>query len=147
MFELFFRYDALLATYFPLKNEEKFADIFLSTKKRRPATTPALSIKDVAEKMNDVVEIGLATEKSARSRAIRRNSRATSRRFPPDASASEPGSRRVTLKRRYVLGTLGFLVALYNLLGSTASILATEQGAALFEAVRKAMEALSKFLL
>jgi hypothetical protein len=46
-----------------------------------------------------------------------------------------------------VLGTLGFLVALYNVIGSTASILATPQGLALYETVAKAIEAFSKFLL
>ena len=146
LFELFLRKHALLATHFPLKNEEKFADIPIDEEN---ATGDALAqpIKDVAEKMNNAVESGLATENIGK---IASNSAQFARDIaplPPDASASEPGSRRVTLKRRYVLGTLGFLVALYNLLGSTASILATEQDAALFEAVRKAIEALSKFLL
>ena len=146
LFDSFLSNNALLVTHFPLKNEEKFADIPIDEEK---ATGDALArpIKDVAEKMQNAVESGIATETIGK---IASNSAQFARDIaplPPDASASEPGSRRVTLKRRYVLGTLGFLVALYNLLGSTASILATEQGAALFEAVRKAIEALSKLLI
>jgi len=67
--------------------------------------------------------------------------------LPPDPSSFVPGSRRVTLKRRFVLGALGFLVALYNVLGSTASIATTPQGAALMEAVRDAIAKLSSLLL
>jgi hypothetical protein len=146
LFESFFSNHSLLATHFPLKNEEKFADIPVD---ENIATGKALTqpIEDVSKKMKDAVDSGLVTEKIGK---IASNSAQFAKDIaplPPDASASEPGSRRVTLKRRYVLGTLGFLVALYNLLGSTASIIATEQGAALFEAVRKAIEALSKFLL
>jgi hypothetical protein len=146
LFESFLRKHALLATHFPLKNEEKFADIPIDEEN---VTGEALAqpIKDVAEKMSDVVESGLATENIGKIASNSAQFASDIAPLPPEASASEPGSRRVTLKRRYVLGTLGFLVALYNLLGSTASILATEQGAALFESVRKAIEALSKFLL
>ena len=146
LFESFLRNDALLATHFPLKNEEKFAEISVDEEK---ATGDALvrPIKDVADKMNDAVASGIATEKIGQIAGNSAQFAIDIAPLPPDASAYEPGSRRVTLKRRYVLGTLGFLVALYNLLGSTASILATEQGAALFEAVRKAIEALSNFLL
>jgi hypothetical protein len=146
LFESFLRNNALLATHFPLKNEEKFAEVSVDEEK---ATGDALvrPIKDVADKMNDAVASGIATEKIGQIASNSAQFATDIAPLPPDASASEPGSRRVTLKRRYVLGTLGFLVALYNLLGSTASILATEQGAALFEAVRKAIEALSKFLL
>ncbi len=146
VFESFFSNHSLLATHFPLKNEEKFADIPIDEEK---ATGDALvrPIKEVAEKVNDAVESGIATENIAKIASNSAQFASDIAPLAPDASASEPGSRRVTLKRRYVLGTLGFLVALYNLLGSTASILATEQGAALFEAVRKAIEALSKFLL
>ena len=146
LFESFLRNNALLATHFPLKNEENFAEVSVDEEK---ATGDALvrPIKDVAEKMNDAVASGIATEKIGQIASNSAQFASDIAPLPPDASASEPGSRRVTLKRRYVLGTLGFLVALYNLLGSTASILATEQGAALFEAVRNAIEALSKFLL
>ncbi len=146
LFKSFFSNHALLATHFPLKNEEKFADIPIDEEN---ATGEALAqpIKDVAEKINDAVETGLATENIGKIASNSAQFASDIAPLPPDASASEPGSRRVTLKRRYVLGTLGFLVALYNLMGSTASILANEQGAALFEAVRKAIEALSKFLL
>jgi len=146
LFESFLRNNALLATHFPLKSEEKFAEVSIDEER---ATGDALvrPIKDVAEKMNDAVASGIATEKIGQIASNSAQFATDIAPLPPDASASEPGSRRVTLKRRYVLGTLGFLVALYNLLGSTASILATEQGAALFEAVRKAIEALSKFLL
>ena len=146
LFESFFRDHALLTTHFPLKNEEKFAEIPID---EANATGDALAqpIKDVAEKMNDAVESGLATENIGKIVSDSAQFASDISPLPPDASASEPGSRRVTLKRRYVLGTLGFLVALYNLLGSTASILATAQGVALYEAVRKAIESLSKFLL
>ena len=61
LFESFLRNNALLVTHFPLKNEEKFADIPIDEEK---ATGDALvqPIKDVAEKVNEAVESGIATE-------------------------------------------------------------------------------------
>ena len=111
LFESFLRKHALLATHFPLKNEEKFADIPIDEEN---ATGDALAqpIKDVAEKMNNAVESGLATENIGKIASNSAQFASDIAPLPPDASASEPGSRRVTLKRRYVLGTLGFLVAL-----------------------------------
>ncbi|WP_162009705.1 toll/interleukin-1 receptor domain-containing protein [Methylocystis heyeri] len=146
LFESFLENHGLLVTHFPLKNEEKFADIPID---ETEATGDALiqPIAEVSEKMQEMVQVGLATQNIGK---ITENSAQFAKDIaplPPDIAASDPGSRHVTLKRRYVLGTLGFLVALYNILGSTASILATEQGAALFQAVGKAIEELSKFLI
>jgi hypothetical protein len=146
LFVSYFGNHQALITHFPLKSEEKFADIPIN---EAEATGDALikPMADVSEKMQAVVEVGQATQNIGK---ITENSAKFAKDIaplPPDVAASEPGSPRVTLKRRYVLSTLGFLVALYNILGSTASILATEQGAALFEAVRKAIEGLSKFLI
>jgi len=102
-------------------------------------------IKDVAEKMNDAVASGIATEKIGQ---IASNSA----QFATDIAPLRPTPRRrarlaardaeTPLRSR----TLGFLVALYNLLGSTARSLATEQGAALFERFRKASKPV-EFLL
>jgi hypothetical protein len=60
---------------------------------------------------------------------------------------SRGSSTRVTVKRRYVLGTIGFLVTIYNLIGTTASIYGIPQGAALLEAVKEAIEQFMSLLL
>jgi hypothetical protein len=51
------------------------------------------------------------------------------------------------VKRRYILGTIGFLVTIYNLIGTTASIYGIPQGAALLEAVKEAIEQFMSLLL
>ena len=66
--------------------------------------------------------------------------------LPLDEAALDPKSTRISVKRRYVLGTIGFLLTLYNLIGSTASIWSIPQGAAVMKAIGEAIEALMKFV-
>ena len=51
------------------------------------------------------------------------------------------------MKRRYVLGTIGFLVTIYDLIGTTASIYGIPEGAALLQAVKEAIGRLMSLLL
>jgi hypothetical protein len=103
MFESFARNDALLVTHFPLKGEERFAEHPINEVE---ATGKALEqpVKAVAENMQEAVESGLATENIGK---LTSNSAQFARdisALPPDEAASEPGSRRVSLKRRYTKG-------------------------------------------
>jgi hypothetical protein len=104
-------------------------------------------ISDVASAVNAVVAVDKATPEIAR--AIK-NSAAFARdlaSLPPTQRPPDPRSSRVTVKRRYVLGTIGFLATIYNLVGTTASIYGIPEGAALLKAVTEAIEKLMSLLL
>jgi hypothetical protein len=146
LFENFFANDDKFKTHFPLKNEENFADVQIDEAEVSP-TTVEKPLEKVAETMAPLVEKGQATPEIGKIVANEAQFAKDITPLPPDPSSFVPGSRRVTLKRRFVLGALGFLVALYNVLGSTASIATTPQGAALMEAVRDAIAKLSSLLL
>jgi hypothetical protein len=146
LFERFFANDSLLRTHFPLKGEELFADHPIDEDK---ATGPALAepIKKVATAMQEVRSADKATDaiaKAVSNSAAFANDLAS---LPPSQSPPDPNSRRVTVKRRYVLGTIGFLVTIYNLIGTTASIYGLPAGEALFKAVGEAIETLMSLLL
>lgn len=64
----------------------------------------------------------------------------------PDLAPPDPSSRRVSYRRRWLLGTLGFFIALYNVVGSTASIVSTPTGAAFYKALGDAIQLLMKLL-
>jgi hypothetical protein len=146
LFQRFFDNDSRLRTHFPLKGEEIFAELPID---EDSATGDALirPISDVAAAMQDVVAVDKATPEIAK--AVK-NSAAFARdlaSLPPAHSAPDPNSTRVTVKRRYVLGTIGFLVTIYNLIGTTASIYGIPEGAALLKAVTEAIETLMSLLL
>jgi hypothetical protein len=146
LFQRFFANDALLRTHFPLKGEEVFAELPIDEDK---ATGHALSdpIKNVASAMDEVVAVDKATPAIAKAVS---NSAAFARdlaSLPPAASSPDPKSTRVSVKRRYVLGTIGFLVTIYNLIGTTASIYGIPEGAALLKAVTEAIEKFMSLLL
>jgi hypothetical protein len=138
-FERFFSNDALLRTHFPFKGEEIFADLPIDEDN---ATNDALKepIGNVAAAMQEVVAADKATHAIARAvdnSAAFANDLAF---LPTGQSAPDPKSTHVTLKRRYVLGTIGLLVTIYNLIGTTASIYGIPEGAALLQAVKEAIE-------
>ncbi len=145
LFESFSANHALFRTHFPLANEIIFAET--------PVDEMAASGKALAQPMADVAaatqaavdaniatsDLGLTVENSALyARDISQ--------LPLDEAALDPKSTRISVKRRYVLGTIGFLLTLYNLIGSTASIWSIPQGAALMKAIGEAIEALMKFV-
>ena len=146
LFESFFKNDALLRTHFPLKSEEAFADLPIDEDRAtgsviaEPIATFAWALCDVVAAEKAMPEIAKAIDNSA----AFANDLAT---LPPSATPADPNSTRVTLKRRYVLGTIGFLVTIYNLIGSTASIYGIPEGAALMQAVLQAIEQFMSLLL
>jgi hypothetical protein len=65
---------------------------------------------------------------------------------PPPAPAANEPSAIVSPRRRLVLTSLGFFERLYAAVGSTASVLSTETGRALYNAAREAADALMRFI-
>jgi hypothetical protein len=146
LFRRFFANHALLRTHFPLKGEEIFAELPIDEDE---ATGDALTepIKNVAAAMEEVVAVDKATAaiaKAVNNSAAFANDLAS---LPPAPNAPDPQSTHVTVKRRYVLGTIGFLATIYELVGTTASIYGVPEGAALLQAVGKAIEKLMSLLL
>ncbi len=142
----FFANHALLRTHFPLKDEEVFAELPIDEDE---ATGDALRapIASVAAKMQEVAAVDKATPqivKAVNNSAAFANDLAS---LPPPQTPADPKSTRVTVKRRYVLGTIGFLVTIYNLIGTTASIYGIPEGVALLHAVKGAIERLMSLLL
>ncbi len=145
-FKRFFANDALLRTHFPLKGEETFAELPID---EDSATGDALTepINNVAAALQEVVAADKATPaiaKAVNNSAVFARDLAS---LPPAQIPPDPNSKRVTVKRRYVLGTIGFLVTIYTLIGTTASIYGIPEGAALFKAVAEAIEKLMSLLL
>jgi hypothetical protein len=146
LFQRFFANDALLRTHFPLKSEETFAELPIDEDQ---ATGPTLTepIDNVAAALQGVVAANKATPAIAKAVT---NSAAFARdlaSLPPAQIPPDPNSKRVTVKRRYLLGTIGFLVTIYGLIGTTASIYGIPEGAALLKAVSDAIEKLMSLLL
>jgi hypothetical protein len=146
LFQRFFANDALLRTHFPLRGEEVFAELPID---EDMATGDALTepINNVAAALQEVVAADKATpaiEKAVSNSAAFARDLAS---LPPAQEPPDPAAKRVTVKRRYVLGTIGFLATIYTLIGTTASIYGIPQGAALFQAVGEAIEKLMSLLL
>ena len=146
LFQRFFANDALLRTHFPLNGEETFAELPIDEDN---ATGDALTepINNVVAALQEVVAANKATPAIAKAVT---NSAAFARdlaSLPPAQIPPDPNSKRVTVKRRYVLGTIGFLVTIYGLIGTTASIYGIPEGAALLKAVSEAIEKLMSLLL
>ena len=102
---------------------------------------------ELAEKVQDARDANLVSENAGRFVLNAEQFAKDIAPLPPDMAAMEPGSRTISLKKRYVLGTFAFMVASYNFLGSTASILSTPQGLALYEALREAIGAFMEFII
>lgn len=134
------------STHFPLEAENIYAEIAVD---EMAATGSALTqpIAEVAEKVQDARDANLVSENAGRFVLNAEQFAKDIAPLPPDMAAMEPGSRTISLKKRYVLGTFAFMVAAYNFLGSTASILSTPQGLALYEALREAIRAFMEFII
>jgi hypothetical protein len=146
LFRRFFANDSLLRTHFPLKGEEIFAELAID-EDEATGDTLTKPIKSVATALQEVVGVDKATpaiSKAVNNSAAFANDLAS---LPPGHIAPDPQSTHVTVKRRYVLGTIGFLVTIYNLIGTTASIYGIPEGAALLQAVEKAIGQLMSLLL
>jgi hypothetical protein len=65
---------------------------------------------------------------------------------PPTTSVGRESTTTITPRRRLVLTSLGFFERLYAAIGSTASVLSTETGRALYNAAREAADALMRFI-
>ena len=142
----FFNDHNTVKTHFPLRDEEVFAEAPINEAEAMgDAIIRPAQIVDVAAQ--EMVEDKLADESFGKLfRSVAEQGRDYAH-FPPDQNAGQPGSTRVSVKRRYVVGALGLFVAFYNFVGSTASIMATETGARFFKALGEAIEMLSKLLL
>jgi len=142
----FFKDHDVVKTHFPLKDEEVFAETPINETEAMGAaiTEPAEMVDKAAQAM---VEENLA-DKSVGTlfQSVAEQGRDYAH-FPPDQNAGQPGSTRVSVKRRYVVGMLGLFVAFYNFVGSTASIYSTEVGAKFLKALGEAIEMLSRLLL
>lgn len=134
------------STHFPLEAENIYAEVAVD---ETAATGSALTqpIADLAEKVQDARDANLVSENASRFVLNAEQFAKDIAPLPPDRAAMEPGSRTISLKKRYVLGTFAFMVAAYNFLGSTASILSTPQGFALYEALREAIRAFASFIV
>ena len=129
-----------------MNGEETFAELPIDEDN---ATGDALTepINNVVAALQEVVAANKATPAIAKAVT---NSAAFARdlaSLPPAQIPPDPNSKRVTVKRRYVLGTIGFLVTIYGLIGTTASIYGIPEGAALLKAVSEAIEKLMSLLL
>lgn len=145
LFESFSSNHALFRTHFPLANEEVFAETPVD---ELAATGDALAqpMENVAAAAQQAMDANVATSDfwlSAENSALLGRDLS---QLPLDEAALDPKSMRVTVKRRYVLGTIGFLVTVYNLIGTTASIFSTPQGLALFQAVDAAIKQLMRLV-
>lgn len=145
-FETIFQYHDRIKTHFPLKDEQEFAEIEIKEEEAigSAITEPINAVRDAAKELASANGITERAEKVLIERAETAQDIAY---LPPDKLASQPGSTRISVKRRYVLATLGMLVAFYNFVGSTASIVSTPAGAKFFAALGTAIEQLMKLLL
>lgn len=145
-FGKFFEDHNLVKTHFPLKDEEIYAETPIDEQAAmgEALTEPTGKVSAAAQELVDdhhaEPEVGKLFDDIAQQGRDYAH-------FPPDENAGQPGSTRVSVKRRYVVGTLGVFVAFYNFVGSTASILATDTGMRFFKALGEAIEKLSKLLL
>lgn len=146
LFERFFANDALLRTHFPLGGEEFFAELPIDEEK---ATGEALTrpISNVGAKMREVASVNKATPDIAKAVTNSAAFASDLASLPFPQVPPDPRSTRVSVKRRYVLGTIGFLVTIYNLVGTTASIYGLPEGAALLKAVGDAIDQLMSLIL
>lgn len=142
LFEDFFRYHSLFMQHFPLA--DKVERLVEETQIDEDAAQgPALSepMEEVKEAAEEASEAGLTTSDFDRTVEIL----ADEGRDLASVGTSGDKSRKAT--KRYIIGTIGFLGALYAFLGNTASIGATPQGQALMRAAWDAMQRLLSLVL
>lgn len=142
LFEDFFRYHSLFMQHFPLADRvERLVDE--TEIDEAAASGPALSepMEEVKEAAEEASDAGLTTPDFDRTVEIL----ADEGRDLASVSASGDKSRKAT--KRYIIGTIGFLGALYAFLGNTASIGTTPQGQALMRAAWDAMHRLLALVL
>lgn len=134
------------STHFPLEAENIYAEI---TVDEMAATGSALTqpIAALAEKVQDARDADLVSENASRFVLNAEQFAKDIAPLPPDMAAMELGARTISLRKRYVLGTFAFMVAAFNFLGSTASILSTPQGLALYNALHEAIKAFMGFII
>jgi hypothetical protein len=146
LFKRFLANHAFLRTHFPLKGEALFAEIPIDEEK---AVGPILSnpIKEVAAAMQDVAAIDKATRAIANAAAGSAAFANDLASLPRPQNPVDPKSAHVSVKRRYVLGTIGFLVTVRDSVATTPSISDTPEGQALLVAVTDAIKELMSLLL
>ena len=144
LFERFFANHEMLRTHFPLKHEEVIAQFPIDDVK---ASGAALGdpFKEVEAAIRELRNVAKATPEIVR--AVANNAA-----FANDlATLPRPakGEKRplITVKQRDVLGSIGFLVTIYNLIGTTASIYGLPEGASLMKAVGEAIQKYLSLLL
>lgn len=145
-FETIFANHELIRTHFPLKDEQEYAELPIDENKAmgEALTGPIETVLDTVRLMN---EEKLVSERTGQMFEDNAQTATDIAHLPPDEIASQPGSTRVSIKRRYVLTTLGMMIGFYNFVGSTASIISTPAGAQFFKALGEAIEMLMKLLL
>jgi len=146
LFERYFANNALLRTHFPLKGDEEiFAELPIAEDEatgdtlRRPIKNVAIAMQEVvaADKATEAIvkainnSVAFASDLASLPRAL----------VPPD-----PKSTRVTVKRRYVLGTIGFLETINDVISTTPAINSIPEGQALRQAVEDASDRLMLLL-
>lgn len=134
-----------LRTHYPLDNEELLAE----TPVNDEAVNGAALVDPLAKlgsAVDAAVKANIATPDLGR--AVRTSVEVAHDLafMPADIGVYDPESRTITIKRRYVLGTIGFLSTVLLLISANAEFLAVAEGAALLNAVRKAIEALMAFV-
>ncbi|MBK8457757.1 MAG: hypothetical protein IPL47_12145 [Phyllobacteriaceae bacterium] len=144
----FFAKHFLLITHFPLPEarERAMAEAPIDEEKAvgKGLTEP---IEKVVDALNELSDSDMTTPAFDRVvQQIREEAADLSSVVPTQADSGKP-STIVTPKRRFVLGTIGFLERVYAFIGATASIATTPQGQAALLALRDAIEKLLALVL
>ena len=156
-FESFFTNHALFAAHFPLDSARD--ELYARTPVDESAATGHALTRpfEVAGKaLGNAHSAGLTTDDFVKIVGSLTDFARVTATLPPtsklEASALTGASPdRVGVKvgptKRTILTAIGFFERVYNLIGSTASIVGTPQGIALMDALNQAVQALSRFLI
>jgi hypothetical protein len=133
-----------LITHYPLREDREriFSETPVDEDRAfgKALTEPASAVAKAAEA---VEKAGLATPDYAKTAAqIAQTAKDVDLPPPPEP----PRDDVVTPKRRHILTSIGFYERTYNLIGTTASLMATNAGTALYDALGRAIEALLRFV-
>ncbi|HEY5795446.1 MAG TPA: TIR domain-containing protein [Bosea sp. (in: a-proteobacteria)] len=143
--ELFAQNHSEIITHFPLR-EERERLLAKTPIDEQAATGEALSdpIESVKQAVEAAAEAGQVTS-AVVDHVGNLADRAEALAAPVTPVSNEP-TNAISPRRRLVLTSLGFFERLYAAIGSTASVLSTDTGRALYNAAREAADALMRFI-
>lgn len=147
LFQSFFANHELLITHFPFSEERE--QVFSETDVDEDAASgsalsePLDDVREASEELSNEDHTTPEFDKTLDTLAQIGRDMAS---LPTRAPTSDDPPNKITPKKRYILGAIGFLVTLYGVVGSTASIATTSAGAAFLGVVAEAIEQLMKFV-